>query len=123
MCSTQKTAHTTKEDLSVLSWARAVLAPLDAMGIHYHILTRFGQHGDSSHHLSPVAPALIFCPPLGKHDLNSLEAWCVCSAITHSSMDIREVISVYTLSLSPVRVPQPTCPVEDAQLVGGSFLS
>lgn len=54
-----------KEDLFVLSWVRAVLAPLDATGIHRHILTRFGQHGDSSGRLSPVAPDLIFCAPWG----------------------------------------------------------
>lgn len=36
---TQKMAHTTKEDSSVLSWARAVLASLNAVRIHLPIFT------------------------------------------------------------------------------------
>lgn len=51
---TLKMVHTMKEDLSVLSWARAVLAPLDAVGIHYCILARCGLHGASRDHLLPL---------------------------------------------------------------------
>lgn len=59
---TQKMAHTTKEDLSVLSWVRAALAPLDAVGIHCRILAQSHLHDASSDRLLPGAPGYTFCP-------------------------------------------------------------
>lgn len=87
-------AHMSREELSVLSWARTGLAPLHAVGIHHHILSGSGLHDASSDHLCQESLASLFAPSV-ECDLNCLEALCISGAI---SVNIRAVISDYILN-------------------------
>lgn len=75
-------------------WARTVLAPWDAVGIHHHILSRSGLCDASSDHLCQESLASLFGPSV-KCDLSSLEALRVPSAI---SVNMRTIISDYILN-------------------------
>lgn len=121
LCWTWKMAHSTREDLSMFSWSRKVLAPLDVVGIHHHILSRSGLHDASSDHRCPESLASLFGPSV-KCDLNSLKAYVCpwCNLCEHqSSYFCLYPEWICLLHLFSIQ----TLPVEDAELVGQSFTS